>query len=71
MARVSREERKKLRLTALSSIQKVWGTGETIEYLMNDFGLTRRSPDHAIKVFKQKYPNSEDIYVIQDLFKNF
>ena len=71
MARVSREERKKLRLTALSSIQKVWGTGETIEYLMNDFGLTRRSPDNAIKVFKQKYPNSEDIYVIKDLFKNF
>ena len=27
------------------------------------------SPDHAIKVFQQKYPNAEDIYVIQDLFK--
>ena len=43
MARVSREERKKRRLTALSRIQKGWGTGETIEYLMTDFGLTRRS----------------------------
>ena len=31
--------------------------------------LLATSPDHAIKVFKQKYPNSEDIYVIQDLFK--
>ena len=54
MARVSREERKKRRLTALSRIQKGWGTGETIEYLMTDFGLTRRSPDNAIKVFKAK-----------------
>ena len=27
------------------------------------------SPNHAIKVFQQKYPNSKDIYVIQDLFK--
>ena len=28
------------------------------------------SPNSAIRVFKQKYPNAEDIYVIQDLFKN-
>ena len=27
------------------------------------------SPNSAISVFKQKYPNAEDIYVIQDLFK--
>ena len=27
------------------------------------------SPDHAIKVFQQKYPEAKDIYVIQDLFK--
>ena len=27
------------------------------------------SPNHAIKVFKQKYPEAEDIYVIQNLFK--
>jgi len=27
------------------------------------------SPDHAIKVFQQKYPKAEDIYVIQNLFK--
>ena len=27
------------------------------------------SPDQAIKVFKQKYPNAEDIYVLQNLFK--
>ena len=27
------------------------------------------SPEHAIKVFQQKYPKAEDIYVIQDLFK--
>ena len=27
------------------------------------------SPNHAIKVFQQKHPKAEDIYVIQDLFK--
>ena len=27
------------------------------------------SPNHAIKVFQQKYPKAQDIYVIQDLFK--
>ena len=27
------------------------------------------SPNSAISVFKQKYPNAEDVYVIQDLFK--
>ena len=27
------------------------------------------SPNHAIKVFQQKYPEATDIYVIQDLFK--
>ena len=27
------------------------------------------SPDHAIKVFHQKYPKAKDIYVIQNLFK--
>ena len=25
------------------------------------------SPDHAIKVFQQKYPKAEDIFVIQNL----
>ena len=33
----------------------------------NLFGI---SPNHAIKVFQQKYPKAEDIYVIQDLFKD-
>jgi len=27
------------------------------------------SPDHAIKIFNQKYPNARDIFVIQDLSK--
>ena len=29
------------------------------------------SPNHAIKVFQQKYPKAEDIYVIQNLFKKW
>ena len=31
--------------------------------------LFASSPKGAISIFKQKYPNAEDIYVIQDLFK--
>ena len=27
------------------------------------------SPNHAIKVFQKKYPDAEDIYVIQNLSK--
>jgi len=27
------------------------------------------SPNHAIKVFQQKYPTAEDIFVMQNLFK--
>ncbi len=27
------------------------------------------SPNIAIKVFQQKFPNAKDIYVVQDLFK--
>ena len=27
------------------------------------------SPDDATKVFKKKYPEAEDFYVIQNLFK--
>jgi len=32
--------------------------------------LFASSPSTAINVFKNKYPNAEDIYVIQNLFKN-
>ena len=28
------------------------------------------SPDHALKIYKKKYPKAKDIYVIQDLFKS-
>ena len=31
--------------------------------------LFASSPNNAINVFKKKYPNAEDIYLIQDLFK--
>ena len=27
------------------------------------------SPNHAIKVFQQKYPEAKDVYVIQNLFR--
>ena len=31
--------------------------------------LFASSPKSALSIFKQKYPNAEDIYLIQDLFK--
>ena len=31
--------------------------------------LFASSPNAAVKVFKQKYPKAEDIFVIQDLFR--
>ena len=31
--------------------------------------LFASSPKSALSIFKQKYPNAEEIYVIQDLFK--
>ena len=31
--------------------------------------LFASSPSSAINIFKNKYPNAEDVYVIQDLFK--
>ena len=31
--------------------------------------LFASSPASAINVFKNKYPNAEDVFVIQDLFK--
>ena len=31
--------------------------------------LFASSPKSALSIFKEKYPNAEDIYVIQNLFK--
>ena len=33
------------------------------------FRVQALSPNFAIKIYQQKYPEAEDIYVIQDLFK--
>ena len=74
MARVSREERKKRRLTALSRIQKGWGTGETIEYLMTDFGLTRRSANldvvWANKELSKGFDNHDNKEMVASLLLN-
>ena len=44
-----------------------------ISVLVDDYriktNLLAISPNHAIKVFQQKYPEATDIYVIQVLFK--
>ena len=42
------------------------GLVDEYRFKINLFAI---SPNHAIKVFQQKYPKAEDIYVIQDLFK--
>ena len=43
------------------------GLVDTYRIKLNLFAI---SPNSAISVFKQKYPTAEDVYVIQDLFKN-
>ena len=33
------------------------------------FPIYAMSPNTAIKIYQQKYPNAKDIFIIQDLFK--
>ena len=44
-----------------------------ISGLVDDYRIKTKlfaiSPNHAIKVFQQKYPKAEDIFVIQNLIK--
>ena len=44
-----------------------------ISGLVNEYRIKTNlfaiSPNHAIKVFQKKYPDAEDIYVIQNLSK--
>ena len=54
MTRVTREERRKRRISALTRLQEGWGTGETIQYLMNDYGLTRRSANLELVWFNKE-----------------
>jgi len=44
----------------------VSGLVEEYRVKTNLFAL---SPNSAVEVFKQKYPEAKDIYVIQNLFK--
>ena len=43
-------------------------SGLVDEYRIKTY-LFAISPNNAIKIFRQKYPNAKDIYVIQNLFK--
>ena len=53
----------------ISSVKSYLISGLVDEYRIKT-NLFAISPNHAIKVFQQKYPKAEDIYVIQNLFKN-
>ena len=44
----------------------ITGLVDTYRIKLNLFAT---SPNSAVSIFKNKYPNAEDIYVIQDLFK--
>ena len=59
---------KYLKVSTLSSVKSYLISGMVDEYRIKT-NLFAISPSHAIKVFQQKYPKAEDIYVIQDLFK--
>ena len=60
---------KYLKASSLSSVKNYLISGLVDEYRIKT-NLFAISPNHAIKVFQQKYPKAEDIYVIQDLFKD-
>ena len=59
---------KYLKASLLSSVKSYLISGLVDEYRIKT-NLFAISPNHAIKVFQQKYPKAEDIYVIQNLFK--
>ena len=43
MAIVTRKQRTERRMDALSKIEKGWGVGQTINYLLHNKKITRRS----------------------------
>tara|TARA_A100001011_G_scaffold39393_1_gene37199 strand:+ start:194 stop:565 length:372 start_codon:yes stop_codon:yes gene_type:complete len=43
MALVTRKERNDRRMDALLKMEKGWGVGQTINYLVHDYKITRRS----------------------------
>ena len=49
MAVVTRKERNARRNDALSKIEKGWGVGQTINYLVSDYKITRRSANLDIQ----------------------
>ena len=53
----------------ISSVKSYLISGLVDDYRIK-INLFAISPNSAIKVFQQKYPKAEDIYVIQNLFKN-
>ena len=59
---------KYLKVSSLSFVKSYLISGLVDEYRIKT-NLFAISPNHAIKVFQQKYPKAEDIYVIQNLFK--
>ena len=58
----------KIKGNYLHSVKGYLISGLVDEYRIKT-NLFAISPNHAIKVFQQKYPKAEDIYVIQNLFK--
>ena len=58
----------KIKGNYLHSVKSYLISGLVDEYRIKT-NLFAISPNHAIKVFQQKYPKAEDIYVIQNLFK--
>ena len=52
----------------LTALKKFLISGHVEDYRIK-VNIFAMSPNTAIKIFKQKYPKSNDIYVIQGVFK--
>ena len=58
----------KIKISILINFEKLssFRIGRGIQNKKNLFAL---SPNSAVKVFQQKYPEAKDVYVIQNLFR--
>ena len=63
------DNRSKIRIKLNTLFLKIYLVSALVNEYRIKTNLFAISPNHAIKVFQQKYPKAEDIYVIQSLFK--
>ena len=67
MTKTTRAERKSRRLNALAKLNTGWGVGETINYLVKDYKITRRSANLDISWASTQIVKNLDKHEKKDL----